>query len=312
MTKKIIPWVCPSRQRCSGGRGPGCGSGGNETEKANKLVDEGNAAVQEAKKEITDAEQLKQKMLKTDVSHLDDARSTAKEAIAAYEKAEAKCKEAASKYDEASRLKLNDKFKEYLALKVKEYNRAGRVGADGQRRPQALIDSESREGWIKKANSVNEKVTEPGKEAATILGAQADKLQKDNPDIPAHANGGDPMTQAGLAFRVSLTKQIAEWRAELCGPPLRQISIRQPSSDQTDLSTSDFKLRKQLVQLLKVKTVMRLHVTVRSVRPRRFSVVILLVSSVRRPACLPAPLGFRQMVNSLMKSTRFLPKRLSA
>ena len=35
--------------------------------------------------------------------------------------------------------------------------------------PQALIDSESREGWIKKANTVNEKVTELGKEAATIL-----------------------------------------------------------------------------------------------------------------------------------------------
>jgi len=159
-----------------------CSSGGNETEKANKLVDEGNSAVQDAKKDLTEAEQLKKKMLATDVSHLDDARSTAKEAIAAYEKAEAKCKEAASKYDEASRLKLNDKFKEYLALKVKEYNKRAELVQTAKGVPQALIDSESRQGWIDKANTVNTKVTELGKEADD-LGAQADKIQKDNPDI---------------------------------------------------------------------------------------------------------------------------------
>src|SRR6266576_1469185 len=133
-----------------------CNSG-NETEKANKLVDEGNTAVQDAKKNLTEAEQLKQKMLVTDVSHLDDARSTAKESIAAYEKAEAKCKEAASKYDEASRLKLNEKFKEYLTLKVKEYNKRAELVHTAKGVPQALIDSESREGWISKANSVNAK-----------------------------------------------------------------------------------------------------------------------------------------------------------
>ncbi len=159
-----------------------CSSGGNDTEKANKLVDEGNASVQDAKKDITDAESLKQKMLSMDVSQLDEARSTAKEAIAAYEKAEAKCKEAASKYDEASRMKLNDKFKEYLALKVKEYNKRAEMVAMAKGVPQALIDSESRAGWINKANDVNTKVDKLRQEADD-LGAQADKIQKDNPDI---------------------------------------------------------------------------------------------------------------------------------
>lgn len=159
-----------------------CSSGGNETDKANKLVDEGNAAVQEAKKDLAEAEQLKQKMLATDVAHLADARTTAKDAIAAYEKAEAKCKEAASKYDEASRLKLNDKFKEYLGLKVKEYNKRGELVQTAKGVPQALIDSESRQGWITKANAVNQKVDQLAKEADD-LGAQAEKIQKDNPDI---------------------------------------------------------------------------------------------------------------------------------
>ena len=159
-----------------------CSSGGNETEKANKLVDEGNAAVQDAKKDISEAEDLKAKMLKTDVSQLAEARSTAKDAIAAYDKAEAKCKEAAAKYDEASRLKLNDKFKEYLALKVKEYTKRAEMVTTAKGVPQALIDSESREGWVKKANDVNEKVDSLRKEADD-LGAQAEKIQKDNPDI---------------------------------------------------------------------------------------------------------------------------------
>ena len=159
-----------------------CSSGGNDVEKANKLVDEGNAAVQDAKKSITEAEDLKQKMLRTDVSQLPEARATAKDAIAAYEKAETKCKEAAAKYDEASRMKLNDKFKEYLALKVKEYNKRAEMVAMAKGVPQALIDSESREGWISKANDVNAKVDKLRQDADDI-GAQADKIQKDNPDI---------------------------------------------------------------------------------------------------------------------------------
>ena len=159
-----------------------CSSGGNETDKANKLVNEGNAAVNEAKGHITEAEQMKEKMLKTDVSQMAEARSTAKDAVAAYQKAEDKCKEAAAKYDEASRLKLSDKFKEYLALKVKEYNKRVELIETAKSLPQALIDSESREGWIKKANDVNDKVSRLSKEADD-LGAQASKLEKDNPDI---------------------------------------------------------------------------------------------------------------------------------
>src|SRR5258706_14487423 len=75
-------------------------SSGNETEKANKLVDEGNAAVTEGKKYVTEAEEKKAKMLETPVADLAEARTLAKEAIAAYDKAAAKCKDAASKYED--------------------------------------------------------------------------------------------------------------------------------------------------------------------------------------------------------------------
>ena len=157
-------------------------STGDETDKANKLVDEGNAAVQEGKKSIADAEAKKQKMLHTDVSQLEEARVTAKEAIAAYDQAKEKCKEAAAKYEEASKLKIKDKFKEYLVLKAKEYDKRAELVETAKGTPQALIDSENRTAFIAMANANNERVDRLSKEAED-LGAQADKVQKDNPDI---------------------------------------------------------------------------------------------------------------------------------
>ena len=154
---------------------------GDETEKANKLVDEGNAAVQDAKKNLTDAEDKKQKMLRAKVKP-EEARASAKEAIDAYNKAEQKCKEAAKKYEEASKLKIKDKFKEYLALKVKEYNKRADLVATAKGVPQALIDSKNRAAFTSSAKATNEKVDKLTKDADD-LGAQADKLQKDNPDI---------------------------------------------------------------------------------------------------------------------------------
>ncbi len=157
-------------------------SSGDETEKANKIVDEGNAAVQEAKKHVGEAESKKQKMLQTPVAELADARATAKEAIDAYDKAKDKCKEASKKYEEASKLKVKDKFKEYLLLKVKEFDKRAELVETAKGTPQALIDSTTRTAFIAMANANNERVDRLTKEADD-LAAQADKLQKDNADI---------------------------------------------------------------------------------------------------------------------------------
>ncbi|HEX3083034.1 MAG TPA: hypothetical protein VHP99_00785, partial [Pyrinomonadaceae bacterium] len=154
----------------------------NETDKANKLVDEGNAAVQEAKTAVSDAEAKKDQMMKTDIRRLAEARVRAAEAIAAYDKAAEKCKAAAAKYDEASRLQVSDKFKQYLMLKVKEYNKRAEMVEAAKGTPQALIESTNRSSFVIRANSNNSKVDQLYKEAEDI-GAQAEKLQKDNPDL---------------------------------------------------------------------------------------------------------------------------------
>ncbi len=157
-------------------------SSGDETEKANKLGDEGNAAVTEGKKSFQEADDKKQKMLQTNVSELAEARTLAKEAIAAYDKAEDKCKEAAKKYDEASKLKISDKFKEYLEIKVKEYNKRAELVEAAKGTPQALLDSESRSSFITRAQANNEKVAALAKEADDLAG-QAKKLEADNPNM---------------------------------------------------------------------------------------------------------------------------------
>lgn len=158
----------------------GCGAS-DETEQANKLVNEGNAAIEEGKKHVADGEEKKNKMLQTPITQLAEARTLAKEAIRDFDQAEQKAKEAAGKFDEASKLKISDKFKEYLSLKVKEFNKRAELVDALKGAPQALIDSENRASFINHANEANQKAQGLAKEADD-LESQADKLQKDNPD----------------------------------------------------------------------------------------------------------------------------------
>jgi hypothetical protein len=160
---------------CSGGKN-------SEVDKANKLVEEGNAYVQDAKKFVTEAEEKKAQMLKTNVSQLAQARVLAAESVAAYDRAKEKCTLAAQKYDEASRLKINEKFRDYLILKSKEYNKRAEVVDTAKDTPQAVIESTNRSSFVIRANANNQKVAQLVKEADDFAG-QADKLQKDNPNI---------------------------------------------------------------------------------------------------------------------------------
>lgn len=153
----------------------------NETAKANQLVTEGNAAVVEAQKYVTEAEEKKQEMFGPRMN-LTNARSIAKEAIAAYDMAKEKCKLASKKYEEASKLKISDKFKEYLTLKVREYDKRAELVETAKGNPQALIDARSRSAYIGMANATNERVDRLTREA-NDLAAQADKLQKENANI---------------------------------------------------------------------------------------------------------------------------------
>ena len=153
-----------------------------DLDKANKLVDDGNAAVDQVKKFFEDADGKKEQMMHTDRRRVAEARVLAAGAIASYDKAADKCKEAASKFDEASRLNVSDKFKQYLILKTKEFNKRAELMEAGKGTPQALIESTNWSSFANRANSNQTKIDQLLKEAQD-LAAQADKIQKDNPDI---------------------------------------------------------------------------------------------------------------------------------
>jgi hypothetical protein len=162
-----------------------CGSSNTDTadtDKANKLVNEGNAAVDQVKKFFEDADGKKDQMMHMDRRRVAEARVRAAEAIAAYDRAAEKCKEAASKYDEASRLQVNDKFKQYLIVKTKEFNKRGELMEAAKGTPQALIESTNWSSFANRANSNQSKIEQIMKEA-NDLAAEADKIQKDNPDV---------------------------------------------------------------------------------------------------------------------------------
>ena len=160
---------------------------GDETDKANKLVDEGNVAIGDAKKFIAEAEDKKAKMNEA-VSAINDdadlvaARSLAKEAIAAFDKTKAKCEETAKKFEEASKLKIKDKFKEYLLLKVKEFQKRAELVEAAKGSPQALIDNDNKSAFNIATKAADEKVDKLSKEADDLAG-QGTKIQKDNPDV---------------------------------------------------------------------------------------------------------------------------------
>src|SRR5262249_13241955 len=145
----------------------------------------GNAAVTDGKKFLNDAQEKITTMMGTDFKHLAEARNLANEAIRLYDQANDKCKAAAGKYDEASKLKIDDHFKDYLTAKAKEFNTRSQAIDALKSVPQALIDAQSYNAFISRANAANQKAESISKDADD-LAAQADKIQKDNSNSFKH------------------------------------------------------------------------------------------------------------------------------
>ena len=163
-----------------------CSSLGNETEKANKLVDEGNALVEEGNKLGQDAA-AKNKELFDNIedfpSNREDLKKPAKELSDIIDKGTEKFRDAAKKFDEASKLKLDDKFKEYLSLKSQEFNKHADHIEALKGIPNAVMDESVKDlrALNTKITAVNQQVEKVGKEWKD-LEAKADKVREENKD----------------------------------------------------------------------------------------------------------------------------------
>lgn len=155
-----------------------------ETDKANKLVDAANVSIKDANDKWQSGTN-KLQALETAAPENDDAqglekwRTDAKAVIADLEKARDAYKDAGSKFTEASKLKLQDKFKEYLDAKGKEMTKRGEMADALIGEPRAVIDNASHEDLQKKSADAMTKYQSLKKEADD-LEAKAVKLYEEN------------------------------------------------------------------------------------------------------------------------------------
>ena len=117
-------------------------------------------------------------------SDLAKARDVAKELITEYDSMIDNFKRAGDKFDEASKLKINDKHKEYLETKAKEMRLRSDYSVEARKVPKALIDSNSPSEFNEILKTQLAKVKSMNSDA-NDLSDKADKLVKDNPDIMA-------------------------------------------------------------------------------------------------------------------------------
>ncbi|HYJ45648.1 MAG TPA: hypothetical protein VEV81_03470 [Pyrinomonadaceae bacterium] len=157
-----------------------------EARKANKLIDEGNAAVKEAEKFANEADA---KMNEIDNSlgdfpqNRDQLKPLAQTAIDDLDKGIAKLREAASKYDEGSKTNLDAPLKEYLSLKSQEYGKHADHLEAAKGLANLVIDPAIEDGDALKAKGTQilERI-EKLKQEWTDLAARADKIQQENKD----------------------------------------------------------------------------------------------------------------------------------
>jgi hypothetical protein len=90
--------------------------------------------------------------------------------------------ELADKFEQASKLRLTDKYKEYLVLKSQEFRK--RSEADKLVAPivKLFLETKDADGWNKEIDDYNKKSETIMKEAEEIE-KKADKIVEDNPTL---------------------------------------------------------------------------------------------------------------------------------
>ena len=167
----------------------GLACSGEETEKANGLVDEANKFIVEGNKNVTDAETKGTKFDKM-VSEAEGTKAEQdeitefgnKELIPLYDKMKDNFQKAGEKFEAASKLKLNDKYKEYLETKAAEFKKRAEYSESLKAIPKTLANSKTKEDYaasVKKDVENSQKILKEAQELAD----KASKIQKDNPTV---------------------------------------------------------------------------------------------------------------------------------
>ena len=159
----------------------------DETEEANKLIDAGNAAITEAEKYWEEANSKTHEIFDSlspeeYLEKRDSLKSTAQQAVASFEKSAAKCREASAKFDQASKLKVQEKLREYLIAKSQEWAKYAERADVAKESPKAFMESSDAITFSKKNNEINERIARLEREASE-LAEKSNKIHRENKNI---------------------------------------------------------------------------------------------------------------------------------
>ncbi|MBX7169990.1 MAG: hypothetical protein K1X72_03460 [Pyrinomonadaceae bacterium] len=170
------------------GIGLACG-GGNQQEEANKVVDEANKKLEEAKELMAKTDARSTTLFSVPVqtvAQLNDYKAKmkgeAKSIADDYEKVSNMLKDVSKKFDDISRMNLVDKYKEYAKIKADEFAKRSEAINIHKGNAQAFVEISEPKEMFSKFNENNKKSDSLMKEADD-LSSKAKKIEEENKDI---------------------------------------------------------------------------------------------------------------------------------
>ena len=152
--------------------------------RANRLIEDSNNAVKESETYAVEAEaKLKELDRRREEfpGNREELTTVAKQAIELLDKAAGKLREAAANYEAASRAKIDDKLKEYLALKSQEFNKHVEHLEAAREIPRSVMDSAVTDFSLlnERRYEINQRIEKLKKEWED-LAMRAKKIREDN------------------------------------------------------------------------------------------------------------------------------------
>lgn len=169
--------------------GLACSSGGNQTEEANKIVDAANSKLEETKDLYAKTEDRNKALFSANVQTVQQLQlykanksSEAKSIVADYEKVVEMLKDISRKYDDVSRLNLDEKYKDYAKLKSDEFVKRAEAVNIRKGNALAFMEIDDSKTMLSKFDENNAKSDRLFKDAEEI-GTKAKKIEEENKDI---------------------------------------------------------------------------------------------------------------------------------
>ena len=168
--------------------GLACNSSDQQAE-ANKIVDQANKKLDEAKDLYTKTETRNTALFSVNIQTVQQLQSykanksgEAKSIVSDYEKVTEMLKEVSKLYDDISRMNLNEKYKEYAKIKSEEFAKRSDAVNIRKGNAQAFMEIDDPKTMTSKFEENNAKSDKLFKDAEDN-GAKAKKIEEENKEI---------------------------------------------------------------------------------------------------------------------------------